>query len=106
MSSLDLHLDLLLFSLFFCFYKKQLSSGTFREKLRVKRLEKVRLAFDKIDVGNDGILNREEVVAAAHSLGMTPEEAGLFFDSVDHDGSGFLDKREIDKEAANHVGMA
>ena len=82
-----------------------ISLGTFREKLRVKRLEKVRLAFDTIDVGNDGILSREEFVAAAHLLGMTPDEAGLFFDSVDHDDSGFLDRREIDKEAVSPSGM-
>jgi hypothetical protein len=95
-----------LYNVIICAPKPASIPGTFREKLRLKRLEKARAAFEKIDASGDGILSRGEVVAAAAALGMTPEEAGLFFDSVDHDGSGFLDKREVEKEAASHAAKA
>jgi hypothetical protein len=65
-----------------------------------------RALFNQVDVSGDGLLSRDELVAAAHVLNMTPEEAGLFFDSVDVDGSGTLDKREIETHEAFPFGKS
>jgi Ca2+-binding EF-hand superfamily protein len=41
--------------------------------------------FDLIDLNKDGTLDRNEVVAAAKKLRMTPGEAGALFDELDAD---------------------
>jgi Ca2+-binding EF-hand superfamily protein len=51
--------------------------------------------FALIDLNGDGELSKDEVVAAAGLLNMTPEEAGRLFDSLDVDGSGTLSKEEF-----------
>jgi Ca2+-binding EF-hand superfamily protein len=41
--------------------------------------------FDLIDSNGDGALDRDEVVAAAATVGLTNEEAGALFDELDAD---------------------
>jgi len=46
------------------------------------RTKEMRLIFEELDTDGDGGLSRSELVAGARHLGMTPEEAGEFFDAL------------------------
>ena len=48
--------------------------------------------FEALDADGGGTLDRAEVVAGCAILGMSPEEAGSWFDKVDAAGAGYLEK--------------
>ena len=51
--------------------------------------------FQAIDINNDGVLTRNEVLEKAFEyLGMSQEAAGRLFDSLDLDNSGTLEMQE------------
>jgi Ca2+-binding EF-hand superfamily protein len=51
--------------------------------------------FAKLDANGDGELTKDEVIAGADKLGMTPDEAAAMFVSMDTNGSGKLSKDEF-----------
>ena len=54
--------------------------------------------FEAIDVNNDGVLSRDEVMGKSFEcLGISPEEACDLFDSLDLDKSGTLELNKIEE---------
>ena len=71
--------------------KKAARAGSKRKK-KAPSLEEI---FDLIDIDGDGELTKDEVLASAAALGMTPEEAAALFDRLDVDKSGTLTRDEF-----------
>jgi len=61
------------------------------EKLTINEL------FERLDENGDGELSREEVIAGADLLNMTEEQASAFFDDLDVDKSGAIDRKEFEQ---------
>jgi len=65
-----------------------------------KKKAKLNELFNKLDTDGDGELTKDEVMAGAALLNMTPEEAAKMFDDLDEDKSGTLARSEFDAAAS------
>ena len=58
--------------------------------------------FAAIDVNNDGLLDRDEVIAAAPRFNMSKEQASELFDRLDLNGDGVL-TRQVGRGVFTHL---
>ena len=57
------------------------------------------MLFQTIDINNDGVLTRNEVIKGSSLINMSESEASAFFDTLDINKNGNLSFAEITEEA-------
>lgn len=64
------------------------------ERRERKRLDAIR-KLEAADVNSDGVLDQEEIVAAAPLFGLTPEQAKSWFETIDEEKSGSINPKDF-----------